>query len=71
MCSAVFKFREHICVDGCWICLAIEGDEDLETVIFYLDDVRNEDWHEDWHDRMSELTPWSKLDCDRFYSLSI
>jgi len=67
MCSAVSKFREHICVDGCWICLAMEEDEDLETVISYLDDVRNEGWH----DRMSELTPWSKLDCDRCYSLSI
>jgi hypothetical protein len=66
MCSAVSKFREHICVDGCWICLAME-DEDLETAISYLDYVRNEDWR----DRMSESTPWSKLDCDRCYSLSI
>lgn len=67
MCSAVSKFREHICVDRCWVCLAMEEDADLETVISYLDDVRNEDWH----DRMSDSTPWSKLDCDRCYSLLI
>ena len=55
MCSAVSKIGEHICVDRCWICLAMDEYEDLETVISYLDHVRNEDWH----DRMLESTPWS------------
>jgi hypothetical protein len=32
-----------------------------------LDDVRGEDWH----DRTSGLTPWSKLDSDPSYNLSM
>jgi hypothetical protein len=67
MRSAVSQFREHVCVDGCWICLVMEESEDAETVISYLDDIREEDWH----DRISDLTPWSKLDRDPSYKLSM
>jgi hypothetical protein len=67
MRSAVSNFREHICVDGCWICLAMEDDENLDTIISYLDDVREEDWR----DRMLEQSLWSKLDCDPSYNLLI
>jgi len=65
MRSAISNFREHICVDRCWICLSMEEDEDLETVISYLDDVRQEDRH----DRISEQRQWSKLDDDPSYNL--
>jgi hypothetical protein len=67
MCSAISQFSEHICGDGCWICIAIDEEEDLESLISYLDDVREEDWH----DRMMELTLWSKLSCDHSYKLSV
>ena len=67
MCSAIPKFKEHVCMDGCWICLAMEDDDNLEGIISYLDDVRGEDWH----DRTSGLTPWSKLDSDPSYNLSM
>jgi hypothetical protein len=67
MHSAVSQFREHICIDGCWICLAMEDDDNLERVLSYLDDVREEDWH----DRILEMTPWSMQDCDPSYKLSM
>ena len=64
MCSAAFQFREHICTDGCWICIAIDEEDDLENLISYLDDVREEDWH----DRTTELVSWSKLECGSTYT---
>lgn len=67
MRSAVSGFREHVCVDGCWICLAMEDDEDQETILSYLDEVR----HEVWRDRMLEQSPWSKLDFDPSYNLLV
>ena len=65
MRSAVSQFREHVCVDGCWICLAMEDDEDLESLISYLDDVREDDWRE----RIVEMRPWSQLNSS--YNLSM
>jgi hypothetical protein len=64
MRSAVSKFREHVCVDGCWICLAMEDEEDQKTVLSYLDDVRQEAWRH----RMLEQAFWSKLGYDPSYS---
>jgi hypothetical protein len=66
MRSAVSEFSEHVCTDGCWICLSME-DEDVETVISYMDDVREQDFH----DRIMELTPWSIRDRDPSYKLWI
>jgi hypothetical protein len=68
MVSAVSKFREHICTDGCWICLALEDDEEeMESIISYIDDVREQEWN----DRIVELMPWSKGNGDRSYMVSI
>ena len=36
MRSAVSEFREHVCTDGCWICISMEEDEDAETVSQWL-----------------------------------
>jgi hypothetical protein len=67
MRSAISLFNEHICSDRCWICVAISEEEDLESLISYLDGVREEDWHR----RMMELTFWSKRSCERSYELSV
>jgi len=67
MRSAVSQFREHVCVDGCWICRAMEEDEDADDVISYLDDIRQEDWQ----DRILDMTLWSQLDRDSSYKLSM
>ena len=64
MRSAAPQFRGHICTDGCWICIAIEEGDDLETLISYLDDVREGDWR----DRMKESKPWLVLECDPTYN---
>ena len=66
MRSAVAEFREHVCTDGCWICISMEEDEDAEAVISYVDDVREHDFH----NRITKLTPWSTRDCVRSYKLS-
>jgi hypothetical protein len=65
MRSAVSEFSEHVCTDGCWICLSMEGVEDVETFILYLDDIREEDWHH----RIRKLTAWSIRDRDPSYKL--
>jgi hypothetical protein len=67
MRSAVFPFCEHVCVDGCWICLVIEEEENADTVISFLDDVREEDWN----DRIAGLTFWSAQDRSRSYTMLI
>jgi hypothetical protein len=67
MGSAASEFSEHICTDGCWICLSMEGVEDVETLISYLDDVREVEWH----NRITELQPWSIWDSDPSYKLWI
>ena len=63
MHSAALQFRGHVCTDGCWICIAIEEEDDLETLISCLDDVREEDWR----GRMQESKPWSMWECDPTY----
>jgi hypothetical protein len=65
--SATPQFKEYVCVDGCWICIAIEEEENVESLIAYLDDVREEDWY----DKMMDLTLWSKLSGNPVYKLSI
>ena len=64
-CSAISQFCEHVCVDGCWICIAIEDNEGLEHVISYLDNIREENRH----GRIMDSLPWSRLDCDHSYRL--
>ena len=65
--SATPQFKEYVCVDGCWICIAIEEEENVESLIAYLDNVREEDWY----DKMMDLTLWSKLSGNPVYKLSI
>jgi hypothetical protein len=43
----------------------MDGDEDLETIISYLDDVRQEGWR----DRILEQGLWSKADYDPSYNM--
>jgi len=65
MSSAISEFRECVCTDRCWVCISMEGDKDVETLISYLVDVREQEWH----NRTTKLTAWSVQDCDPSYKL--
>ena len=71
MRSAVSPLWEEICnEEPCWIGLAVGDGEalvDLECMILCWDDVKDEDWE----DRITALRPWSWLDIDRTYMLSV
>jgi hypothetical protein len=67
MRSAISQFHSHVCDDGCWICIAAEAEENLEDLISYLDDVREEDWHH----RLMASRPWLRLHGDPIYRLSV